>query len=254
MNFFKDIKISPMAAVFLCYLVIFMCHALSVSAYIDNKVDSQTETLVEIKTEQEQIITRIEKVDNEVTELQTTTTSFNSIIDDVQQIKDTTYEIKFLEYQTEMSALSNIEDKEKWFLEYMDICERYKDYIQMPTTIYDVLTEEELDRFFCMVQTEIGSGTFDSKVNVADVVWNRMEDPIWPNTILEIIKPGQFAFSNTKVTESTRLAVEYSFMFPDQTNGALAFHSMGKSERFGGYYYLFTDINGHNFYGPKVEE
>lgn len=253
MNFFKDIKISPMAAVFLCYLVIFMCHALSVSAYIDNKVDSQTETLVEIKTEQEQIITRIEKVDNEVTELQTTTTSFNSIIDDIQQIKDTTYEIKFLEYQTEMSALNNIEDKEKWFLEYMDICERYKDYIQMPTTIYDVLTEEELDRFFCMVQTEIGYGTFEQKLNVANVLWNRMNDTVWPNTIFELIKPGQFAYSNTNVNESTRLAVEYSFMFPDENNKALAFNSNKKAEKFGNYYFLFSD-GKHNFYGLKVEE
>ncbi len=38
MNFFKDIKISPITAAFFCYLTVFMFHVLSVSAYIDNKV------------------------------------------------------------------------------------------------------------------------------------------------------------------------------------------------------------------------
>lgn len=254
MDFLKDIKITPSMIMLLCYLCILSIHCLSVSTYVDAKNEEQIVIINNIQSEQQNIITKLDEVNEDIVNMKDYSASLNTIIEDLEELKQTTYEVKAIEFEAEMSALDKIEDKEKWFLEYKDICERYTEYISMPETIYDVFTEEEINRCFYMVQTEIGHGTFEQKLNVANVLWNRMNDTVWPNTIFELIKPGQFAYSNINVNESTRLAVEYSFMFPDENNKALAFNSNEKTEKFGSYYYLFSDSSGHNFYGPKEEE
>lgn len=249
MDFLKDIKITPSMIMLLCYLCILSIHCLSVSTYVEAKNEEQIVIINNIQSEQQNIITKLDEVNEDIVNMKDYSASFNIIMNELEDLKETTYEIKAIEFEAEMSAIEKIkDDKEKWFLEYKDICERYQEYVPMPLTIYDFLTEEEINRVLYTVQTEIGSGSFDAKVNVADVIWNRIEDSRWPNEVLKVIIPGQFAYNNTNVTESTRLAVEYSFMFPDQTNGALAFHSMEKTDRFGRYTYLFSD-SFHHFYG-----
>ena len=246
-------KLSLLQIFTLICIAILVIYVFLVIILNDNKSAEQNKAIQEIKIQQEELFNSISKVNENVVTLNTYSASLNLIINELKDIKEATYEVKALEFQTEMNALDNIVDKEKWFLEYKDICERYQEYVPMPLTIYDFLTEEEINRVLYTVQTEIGSGSFDAKVNVADVIWNRIDDSRWPNEVLKVIVPGQFAYNNTNVTESTRLAVEYSFMFPDQTGGALAFHSMGQSERFGNYYFLLFD-GYHSFYGKKTEE
>lgn len=214
----------------------------------------QTEEIKQIQLRQFELEKSVEIVKTDRQVLDSISANLYQISEQVQDIKETTYDIKALEFQTEMNALDKIEDKEKWFLEYKDICERYADYVPQPISIYDVYTTDEINLLLYMGQTEIGSGSFDAIVNVFDVVWNRQADSKWPNQIKKIVVPGQFAFNNTRVTERVRLALEYSFMFPDQTGGALAFHSMGQTEKFGSYYYLFSDSSGHHFYGEKGNE
>lgn len=250
----NKIEITPPMIVFVSYIIIFMFYVLSTSAYIEVNNNNQANTITELKIQQSEIVNDIVKIDTGIKELQSYSASFNIIMNELEDLKETTYEIKAIEFEAEMSAIEKIkDDKEKWFLEYKDICERYQEYVPMPLTIYDFLTEEEINRVLYTVQTEIGSGSFDAKVNVADVIWNRIDDSRWPNEVLKVIVPGQFAYNNTNVTESTRLAVEYSFMFPDQTNGALAFHSMEKTDTFGRYTYLFSD-SAHHFYGEWHEK
>lgn len=246
-------KLSLLQIFTLVCIAILVIYVFLVIILNDNKSAEQSKAIQEIKIQQEELFNSISKVNENVVTLNTYSASLNLIMNELKDIKEATYEVKALEFQTEMNALDNIVDKEKWFLEYMDICERYKEYVPMPITIYDIYSEDEIYLIERMVETEIGGGTFEQKVNVADVVWNRIENDRWPDTIAKIIVPGQFAFGKTQVSESTRLAVEYSFMFPDQTNGALAFHSMGQSEKFGNYYFLLFDGN-HSFYGKKTEE
>lgn len=171
---------------------------------------------------------------------------------EVAQLRFTEENIKSFEFDLEMQALEKIKDKEEWFIEYKRITDTYRDFIDPPETIYDVYAQDEIDLMCRMVQTEVGGGDFECKVHVADVVWNRMDDSAWPDTITQIItSPNQFAYGKTSYTESTKLAVEYSFLFPDTTQGALSFHSLPMRETFGGYKFIFEDEIGHKFYGKK---
>lgn len=179
----------------------------------------------------------------------------DQVWNELDYLRSSEEELKMMRLSVDLAALDNIEDKEEWFLGYKDIMERYGDYTGKPISIYEVYTPDEIYLIQRMVQTEVGNCSFEAKVHVADVVWNRLLDEKWPNTITQIItSPNQFAYGATSISESTKLAVEYSFMFPDETQGALGFHSGPKSETFGRYGYIFTDDAGHHFYGERWEK
>lgn len=249
----KAEKVIIKRCMIICWLVLISYMFIN-NKHIIEKQEQQIRVLENVQIKQEGLLENVQILETKVETIEKNITELTSVIDEVEDIKDVTYDMKLFEFQTEMTAIDLIEDKEKWFLEYMDLCERYSEYIGMPVTIYDVYTEEEIYLIQRMVETEAGGGDFLSKVHVADVVWNRMNNEKWPNTIDQIIVLNQFAFGKRIISESTRLAVEYSFMFPDETNGALAFHSMEKSERFGNYYYIFSDSINHHFYGEKKND
>ncbi len=249
----KAEKIIIRRCMIVCWLALISYMYFNSMAIVKNQ-EQQIKTLEIVQTKQEEIITNVQVLGDKIDDIDKDVENLDIVFEEIDGIKETTYDIKIMEFQAEMSALDLITDKEKWFLEYKDLCERYEEYIGVPVSIYDVYTEEEIIRIERMVETEVGSGDFMSKVHVADVVWNRMENEKWPNTIDQIIVLGQFAYGKTTISESTRLAVEYSFMFPDETNGALAFHSMKQTERFGNYYYIFTDSAKHHFYGEKQND
>ena len=55
------------------------------------------------------------------------------------------------------------------------------------------LTEDELDLLARIVRAEAQTESFEGKVAVADVVLNRLESPLFPNTVKEVIyQPRQF--------------------------------------------------------------
>ena len=163
-------------------------------------------------------------------------------------------ETKLLEVQIEMAAVDKIEDPMERFVAYKDVCEEYKDWVGMPITIYDYYSEDEINLLQRVVETETHGADFMSKVHVAEVVLNRVDNERWPNTITGVItQPNQFSYGHTKITESTKLAVEYAFMEEDDTQGALSFHSNEKTDTFGRYIFIFSDGN-HNFYGEKGGE
>ena len=104
-----------------------------------------------------------------------------------------------------------------------------------------------------LVETETHGADFMSKVHVAEVVLNRIDNERWPNTLTEVVtQSNQFAYGRTTITESTERAVEYAFMFEDETGGALSFHSNAKTDTFGRYVFYMSD-GSHNFYGEKKE-
>ena len=134
----------------------------------------------------------------------------------------------------------------------INIVNKYSNWIDPPTSIYDALSDEEIMYLWRMVESETCGCSFEARVHVADVVFNRLEDEAWPNTIKEVItQSNQFCYTKTQISEETKLAVEYAYMFPDETQSALSFHSNKKTDTFGGYVFLFND-GYHNFYGHQL--
>ena len=159
------------------------------------------------------------------------------------------YEIAIQEMQEKMLEIESIEDNKEWFLAYKDIVFEYIEWIDPPETIFDYYTEDEVRLICRVVETEAYQCDFNSKVNVANVVLNRIESGEFGDTVEEIVTTeNQFAYGRKNISEDTILAVEYAFMIEDTTNGALFFHSNNKTDTFCGRDFIFQDSVGHNFY------
>ena len=157
------------------------------------------------------------------------------------------------EYRQLMKERLKAEDKKEWFLKYKEfMCN--PDFEDKPETIYDCFSEQELDLLFRVVQAEIGDYSFDQKVNVANVIFNRITHERFGETLNEVLVPSQFAtisngrINRVTVDEDTILACEYAFLFEDTTNGALFFDSDGSLK-----YPKIYDDEAHNFYTLKEE-
>lgn len=173
------------------------------------------------------------------------------VIEKVENIEPTLdpFEVAINKMEEELIEISSIEDNMEWFINYKDIVSRYTMWISPPNSIYDCFTEEEINLICRVVETETFECDFDSKVNVANVVFNRLEHGEFGKTIKEIITTkNQFAYGRKNISEDTILAVEYAFMVEDTTNGALFFHSNKKTNTFCGNEFIFQDEAGHNFY------
>lgn len=158
------------------------------------------------------------------------------------------YAIKSQEVLDKQEELSSIEDNEEWFIAYKDLIEEYSEWVDPPETIYNYYTEDEVYLMQRCIETETFEADFDSKVNVASVILNRIESDEFANEVSEIIVKGQFAFGRENISENTVLALEYAFMIGDTTDGALYFHSNPKTVTFNGAEFIFTDDAGHHFY------
>ena len=159
------------------------------------------------------------------------------------------YEIKSEEVLEKQKELDSITDNKERFLAYKALIAEYSEWVVPPETIYDVYTEDEIYLMQRCIETETFEQSFDSKVNVANVILNRIEDGRFGNSANEIITgPKQFAFGRKNINEDTKLALEYAYMFVDTTDGALYFHSLSYRPKFSGANYIFTDDAGHHFY------
>ena len=150
----------------------------------------------------------------------------------------------------EMAEIESIKDKKEWFIAYKGIVDKYSYILDPPERIYDYYTDEELDMFFRVVQAEIGDEyTFEQKCNVANVILNRIEHYKFPDKMLEILTPDQFAtvkngrINKVSISECTILACEYAFQIEDTTDGCLFFDSNNALK----YEFVFND-GAHNFY------
>ena len=159
------------------------------------------------------------------------------------------YEIAIQEMQKEMKEIESIEDNKDWFLAYKDIVFEYAEWIDTPETIFDYYTEDEVKLICRVVETETYQCDFDSKVNVANVVLNRIESGEFGETVEDVITAdSQFAYGRKSITEDTILAVMFAFEFEDTTNGATFFHSNKQTDTFCGKSYIFSDDAVHHFY------
>ena len=151
-------------------------------------------------------------------------------------------------------ALEDIEclketDKMEWYKQYRAIMCRYKHVIDLPLSVFDVYSEEEVRLICKTVETECHGQSFESKVMIANVIFNRLEGDKYSSDVNTVItSPNQFAYFREAIPEDTLFAVMYGYEIEDLTNGALSFHSNEKTETFGGMKYIFTDNAGHHFF------
>lgn len=171
-------------------------------------------------------------------------------VEDIPVILNFELDTAIEEMKYEMTEIENIQDKKEWFIAYKNIIDKYSYMIEPPESIYDCFTEEELDLLFHVVQAEIGDEySFEQKVNVASVIFNRLEHDRFPDTLEEILVASQFStISNgrcqkVEVSDATILACEYAFSIQDTTNGCLFFDSNNTLN----YQFIFNDA-AHNFY------
>ena len=174
--------------------------------------------------------------------------TYEIVFEEVAEEQDP-YEIAIQEMQEKMSEIESIEDNKEWFLAYKDIVFEYAEWIDPPETIFDYYTEDEVRLICRVVETETYQCDFDSKVNIANVVLNRIESGEFGETVEEVITTeSQFAYGREVITEDTILAVMFAFEFEDTTNGATFFHSNKQTDTFCGKSYIFSDDAVHHFY------
>ena len=131
--------------------------------------------------------------------------------------------------------------------------EKYSDIYTSPS-FNEAFTEADIKKICRAVETETYCADFISKSHVAEVIYARLDDKNFPDTVNKVVVRGQFAFGRSKISPDTRLAVEYAYYFPSEVHGALYFHNGGKKEAktsWHGQTYITTDDVGHNFYGNK---
>lgn len=156
------------------------------------------------------------------------------------------------------------QDRKSYYLEYKSIVEeystsQYSERLNLPYTVYDYYPYDEIVVFQKLLAAETTGGDFDSKCNVASVVWNRLNSEEYPNTIREVIyqRNGGIQFSPTadgrintvEVTGDDILAIEYTFLFGSTAYDCIAFDNVkGKSWNKNNLEYVFTDSINHSFY------
>ena len=139
------------------------------------------------------------------------------------------------------------------------------DRVDTPETIYDMFSEEEILIFQKCVEAETFEAPLEAKLNVANVIYNRVLSEDYPDTFKEVVyqKIGNaYQFScvldgnidKREISEDTIRACEMVFEQEDPTDGALFYlnkkHSSTKNVRWfdSKLEFLFTDSINHSIY------
>lgn len=112
--------------------------------------------------------------------------------------------------------------------------QRVVDYSVMEHKLAYDLPDEELDTLLRIVQAEAGNEDEEGKLLVANVVLNRMNSDVFPDTVSEVVfqkekgvwqfsPVGNGSFYRVKVSEETVEAVGRALMGEDISDGALYF-------------------------------
>lgn len=158
-------------------------------------------------------------------------------------------ELASLEERTMARILEYQEPTNEWYETYEDVNEMFEE-VGQPDEVEEVYVAEDIDWLYRAVETEVHGGSFEAKVNVANVILNRVNSPKFPNTIKDVVtQTGQFKYNKTKIDETTINACSYAYEFADTTGGALYFNNGKPKSVWNGAVYIMTDDVGHSFYG-----
>ena len=194
---------------------------------------TSSEQNIELEEQIKEYETELEQKDNDIERLKT---ELDSVTTKLEELNDISKEDK----------LKLIEPIKEYDLELY-----YKLYkeIENNADIYIYYSQNDIEYLCRCVETECHDCSFLAKVNVANVILNRVNSDEFKDNVYDVItSPNQFAYHRTKIDDSTRLAVEYAIMFEDTTQGALYFHSGKKTETFSNSQYIFSDDAVHHFY------
>lgn len=147
--------------------------------------------------------------------------------------------------------IESIKDQDKyvWFQLYYNVLFNIYELDDLPETPYDVFTDREITMMLKCIETEAHEASFDCKVNVANVILNRIESDQFPTDPVELItQKNQFAYGRNNISDSTVYALLYAYMIEDTTNGCIAFRSDYSPNEWNGWTKQFTDESGHTFY------
>ncbi len=96
-------------------------------------------------------------------------------------------------------------------------------------SLYDQLTSKEIELIELTVQHEVGSFSKEYRRLVAGIIRNRLESPIFPNTISEVLlAPGQFTdghYEGVIVDEQTKEAVKEVFSAENSIHSATSYYN-----------------------------
>lgn len=162
-------------------------------------------------------------------------TECEALLTELKIIDENPVEIAITEMQKELADISNIKEKKQWFIKYKQIIEKYSYILDPPETIYDYYSDKDIEILHRIVEAECTGLEFDKKINVANVIFNRINNEKFPDNIEDVVfqkNPIQFSpvddgrYYSVSLEDDTLLAIEYAFMFPDTTGGALFFEAI----------------------------
>lgn len=144
------------------------------------------------------------------------------------------------------------QDKYVWFQLYYNALFNIYELDDLPETPYDVFTEREITMILKCIETETHEASFDCKVNVANVILNRVESDQFPSDPVELItQKNQFAYGRDNISDSTVYALLYAYMIgSEETNNCIGFRSDKKVENWNDWEYSYYD-GVHWFYKLK---
>jgi len=145
--------------------------------------------------------------------------------------------------------------KIEYLKRYKLIINKYKDLQGVPKTLEETFTPLQIKYMEKCIETEAFECSFASKVNHANVIFNRLDNPkIFSDNPIKIIKkPNQFKYGRNIISDDTVQALEYAFYFPDTTYGSTLFESGGdnKLSKYGDS--QFTDDSNTTYYVIKKD-
>ena len=120
--------------------------------------------------------------------------------------------------------------------------------LEKEPTLYDLLTQEEIELIELTVQHEVGNFSKDYKKLIAAIIRNRFEADIFPNTITEVIfAKGQFSDGNyygVIVDEEIKEAVQEIFSMEESPHAATYYYNPELSSQSSIYWFEYSgDIN-----------
>lgn len=256
----------PIIALFVCILLLGISNItnVAVSKAQKEQIKNLEIKVTEINDEKEEYR---EEVKNLEKQLKLIENNVNDVKKQTDQIADKLVEVKSREDTQEELKTSTEELSSEKPIEVKSV--PVEEVTTEEITTEKVTTEEEIAEEYTLtevtnteaqntdvpwvvyevVECEVHGGDKESKMHVAHVIRNRVNSDLFPNNYYDVCtSPYQFGM-RSDVEESTIDAVNEAMATGDTTGGALFFHSMGYSDSFNGYGYIFTDNVGHHFYG-----
>lgn len=241
-NFIKDfIEYVFICLFFSCVILLYFC----ISCISCNKELNKNEVSSKMDIEDLKMDIKILKTDIEIKEF-----ALEKKDKEIEQMRN----ICIRDSQLLLNLIEPLKetDKKAYLGKYKYITERYDNIIDPPETVYDCFTKEEINIMLKCIETEAHGCPFDAKVNVACVILNRVENDLFPTDPISVItKNHQFAYGRGDITNDTKLALEYAFMFGNEkVNDCIGFRSDKLVQNWNGWEYYYYD-GFHWFYTIK---